>query len=56
VGRALVAQARAHARAEGIDSIEVGTLALDERAVSFWRSMGFGDWRVTLRSDEPVDQ
>jgi GNAT superfamily N-acetyltransferase len=56
VGRALVDQARAHARVEGVTSIEVGTLALDERAVSFWRSMGFGDWRVTLRRDDPADQ
>ena len=22
--------------------------SLDHRAVSFWRSVGFGDWRVTL--------
>lgn len=34
--------------AAGYERIEVGTLALDERAVGFWKSQGFGDWRVTL--------
>ncbi len=32
----------------GYARIEVGTLANDERAVAFWKSQGFTDWRVTL--------
>jgi ribosomal protein S18 acetylase RimI-like enzyme len=51
VGRALVAAVREHAANEGTRAIEVGTLALDARAVAFWRSLGFDDWRVLLRSD-----
>ena len=48
IGRQLFAAARDHALAEGVRALEVGTLTNDHRAVSFWRSMGFGDWRVTL--------
>ena len=47
-GRSLVAAVRDLARRECFGSIEVGTLALDDRAVAFWRAMGFTDWRVTL--------
>lgn len=36
------------------ESIEVGTLAKDSRAIAFWRSLGFGDWRVTF--ERPVSQ
>jgi len=36
------------ARDAGFPWVEVGTLARDERAVAFWRSAGFGDWRITL--------
>ena len=35
----------------GVDAVEVGTLALDDRAVAFWSAVGFGPWRVTLRRD-----
>jgi GNAT superfamily N-acetyltransferase len=49
VGRALVGTVRAFADRERIRAIEVGTLALDSRAVAFWRSLGFGDWRVLFR-------
>lgn len=48
MGRQLFAAARDHAVAEGVRALEVGTLTNDHRAVSFWRSVGFGDWRVTL--------
>lgn len=51
VGRSLVDAVRAHALAVGVAVVEVGTLALDEQAVGFWRSVGFGDWRLTLRHD-----
>lgn len=30
-------------------SLEVGTFAKDARAIAFWRSLGFDDWRVTLQ-------
>jgi len=40
------------ATAAGYPRIEVGTLALDERAVAFWKSQGFGDWRVTFHRGE----
>ena len=53
VGSALVRQVQAHARAQARTIVEVGTLAHDERALSFWRAQGFGDWRLTLRSDDP---
>ncbi|MDY7101238.1 MAG: GNAT family N-acetyltransferase [Actinomycetota bacterium] len=49
LGRRLFAAAHDVAVARGAVSLEVGTLALDERAVAFWRSLGFGDWRVTLQ-------
>lgn len=48
MGRQLFAAARDNAVAEGVQALEVGTLTNDHRAVSFWRSVGFGDWRVTL--------
>ncbi len=48
MGRRLFAAVRDHALSEGVEALEVGTLASDHRAVSFWRSVGFGDWRVTL--------
>lgn len=51
VGRALVDAFVAAASEAGYPVIEVGTLTLDTRAVAFWRAMGFGDWRVTLRRD-----
>ncbi|MEM7339541.1 MAG: GNAT family N-acetyltransferase [Actinomycetota bacterium] len=53
VGRRLFAAAHQHAESVAAISLEVGTLALDHRAVAFWRAMGFGDWRVTLQ--RPVD-
>ena len=48
IGRRLFFAAREHAESAGVGALEVGTLANDHRAVSFWRSVGFGDWRVTL--------
>jgi GNAT superfamily N-acetyltransferase len=48
IGQALFETVRDHARDHGFAAIEVGTLALDRRAITFWRSLGFGDWRVTL--------
>ncbi len=54
VGRVLVETAVQAAEAAGYGHIEVSTLAKDGRAVAFWRSMGFGDWWVTLRRDPPA--
>ena len=48
VGRLLFEEACLRARADGVEAFEVGTLALDSRAVAFWRSVGFVDWRVTM--------
>jgi ribosomal protein S18 acetylase RimI-like enzyme len=49
VGRSLVAEFVRAAVLAGYPLVEVGTLTRDERAVAFWRAMGFGDWQVTLR-------
>lgn len=51
VGRQLVETVRKFARTEGFRCVEVGTLANDERAVEFWRALGFGDWKITLSLD-----
>jgi GNAT superfamily N-acetyltransferase len=51
IGRALIRAAAEYAGRKNIGLIEVGTLALDTKAVAFWRSLGFGHWRVTLRLD-----
>jgi GNAT superfamily N-acetyltransferase len=51
IGRALFAAVRNSAASVGLTSIEVGTLALDGRAVQFWTRLGFGPWRVTLRME-----
>jgi GNAT superfamily N-acetyltransferase len=48
IGRQLFHDIEQWAHTLGADNLEVGTLALDERAVAFWRSLGFEDWRVTL--------
>jgi GNAT superfamily N-acetyltransferase len=48
VGRRLFKDVHAWASAHGVRVLEVGTLAQDHRAVSFWRSLGFDDWRVAL--------
>lgn len=48
IGRMLVAAFVEGAAAAGYPRVEVGTLARDEAAVAFWRSQGFGDWRVDL--------
>lgn len=48
VGRHLFEAIGEWAGTRGVAQLEVGTLALDQRAVAFWRSLGFGDWRVTL--------
>lgn len=48
IGSALFDVVSDYAQGAGIDVIEVGTLALDERAIDFWRSHGFGEWRVTM--------
>lgn len=48
VGPRLFEAVQSYAVANGVAAVEVGTLALDRRAVAFWRSQGFEDWRVTL--------
>jgi GNAT superfamily N-acetyltransferase len=48
VGRRLFEDVHTWASAHGVRVLEVETLAQDHRAVSFWRSMGFDDWRVSL--------
>jgi GNAT superfamily N-acetyltransferase len=48
IGRLLYGTVVAFARSEHSAMIEVGTLALDTRALSFWRSVGCVPWRVTL--------
>jgi GNAT superfamily N-acetyltransferase len=48
VGRALVAEMRRRADAAGYARHGVSTLARDERAVAFWRSVGFDPFTVTL--------
>jgi ribosomal protein S18 acetylase RimI-like enzyme len=51
LGRALVEAFVGAAQASGTRVVEVSTLALDGPANAFWRGVGFGDWRVTLRRD-----
>lgn len=53
LGRLLYETARDFAMSEGFVAMEVGTLANDHRAVSFWRSVGFSDWRVSLAQELP---
>ena len=48
LGRQLFQAVRLWARDHDVEQLEVGTLALDTRAVGFWRSLGFGDWRIAL--------
>lgn len=48
VGRALFGEAQAQAIGVGATTLELGTLAMDDRAVAFWRALGFEPWRVTL--------
>jgi GNAT superfamily N-acetyltransferase len=48
IARALVERMLERAAEKGYPRAEVGTLTKDARAVAFWRSMGFGDWQVTL--------
>jgi GNAT superfamily N-acetyltransferase len=52
VGRRLVEQQIAVAKAAGYRNIIVETLTRDVRAVAFWRAMGFDDMRVQLRRAE----
>jgi GNAT superfamily N-acetyltransferase len=52
VGAALVKAWSEGARAAGYHDVVVETLTLDARAVAFWRSQGFGDFRVALRRDD----
>lgn len=54
-GTALVDAAVAWANGKGAERLEVGTLANDRRAVAFWSSQGFIDWRATLRRDLKVN-
>ena len=51
VGRSLVQAMPSWAKAAGHPRAEVGTLTADARAVAFWRSMGFGDWQISLSRD-----
>ncbi len=51
IGRSLVRAIVGAAESAGYREFQVGTLALDTRAIAFWRAMGFGDWWVTLRRD-----
>ena len=48
LARALVERFHAAALAAGYPRLEVSTLALDLRAVAFWRSIGFADLRLVL--------
>jgi GNAT superfamily N-acetyltransferase len=48
VGRALVDQFRRATGAAGFPRLEVSTLAMDRRAVDFWRAVGFHDLRLVL--------
>ncbi len=41
LGSRLVAAAQAHARAQGLDEIEVSWLMADARAAAFWQRQGF---------------
>ena len=54
IATALVRAYSAAARQAGFPWVEVHTLARDERAVGFWKAMGFGDWRVILLNDVPA--
>ncbi len=51
IASALFDAAQRYAASCGATVIEVGTLARDERAIAFWRSQGFGEWRVTLATE-----
>ncbi len=51
IARRLVNELLERGRAKGYPRAQVGTLTRDARAVAFWRSMGFGDWQVTLARD-----
>ncbi|NCG21305.1 MAG: GNAT family N-acetyltransferase [Rhodobacterales bacterium] len=48
LGRRLVERYLEAAAKAGFDQVEVGTLTRDKRAVAFWRSLGFSDWRTSL--------
>lgn len=48
LARTLVEGMLRRAEEAGYPRAEVGTLTADEGAVGFWRTMGFGDWQVTL--------
>jgi ribosomal protein S18 acetylase RimI-like enzyme len=48
LARALVAELRARATKAGYARHTVSTLVRDDRAVAFWRSMGFDDLTVAL--------
>ncbi|MCB9696396.1 MAG: GNAT family N-acetyltransferase [Alphaproteobacteria bacterium] len=48
LARALVQGMVRHASQAGYPRIEVSTLALDGRALAFWRASGFSDLRVVL--------
>jgi GNAT superfamily N-acetyltransferase len=52
LGRELVAYFVKTVRAAGYPVVEVNTLWADERAVAFWRSLGFGDWMVRLSRED----
>jgi GNAT superfamily N-acetyltransferase len=49
IGRGLFTAVEQRAHDGGVAVLEVGTLALDGRAVAFWRALGFGDWRMSLQ-------
>lgn len=53
LARQLVDAFRQSAREAGYLRIEVSTLARDDQALAFWRSMGFADLRVALAADTP---
>ncbi len=48
VGRRLVETFIAVAERAGVDGVDVGTLIKDERAVAFWKGLGFDPMRITL--------
>lgn len=51
LGRRLVTEILRRTAAAGFPRAEVGTLTADDRAVAFWKAMGFADWQVHLVRD-----
>lgn len=54
IGRALVEAFVARLGRDGVTDCDVTTLVRDERALAFWRSMGFADQYLSLRRNRPA--